>query len=247
MVLLGDAPLPEPSPIALAPHRAAIETLALLRRARSLIEPEEIMRTLSLLVALGMIVVLEGCNSSSPQAPDSTGLPGPDTTGSGEWTISEQYYRLACRQWVPNSPPDSARYAYDIWFVDTAADGGPTAQSVAEVQARGGEVLYRYHLRGLRVAIGAGQLTAMAALYSINWAETVADTGVRDARVIVLLSRPFTDADRVFLGSLGGRLIYVYSAALNGYAASIPDASVPDLKAGSGVIFVESDLYGCVA
>lgn len=218
------------------------------------------MRALSLLVVAGTIAVLEGCGSAGPlgrdstglQGPDSTNQQGPDSTGLREWTISEQSYRLACRQWVPNSPPDSARYAYDIWFADTAADGGPTAESVAAVQARGGEVLYRYHLRGLRVAIGAGQLTAMAALFSsdpgyINWAETVADTGVRDARVIVILSRPFTDADRVFLESLGGRLIYVYSAALNGYAASIPDASVPDLKAGSGVTFVESDLYGCVA
>ena len=149
--------------------------------------------------------------------------------------------------WEP-ATPGATRTVVDFYFGNNA--GAPTAQQVAAVEQAGGVVRYLFHVPIVRAEIDvdavAGIVQGTAKASGASYAITVPDTSRRDVQLIVVLSRPVTDADIAAVESLGGTVTNRWSAALNGYAVAIADAQVPRLVALPGITSVERNGLACL-
>jgi hypothetical protein len=109
---------------------------------------------------------------------------------------------------------------------DTLAHQSPTAADLAAVTAAGGELLYTFGLRAVRVKLLASRVPQLKR--NVDAAFYVPDPRRHDLRVIVTYTAPPTEADEGQLQQLSGRVLGQVQG-WNALVALLPDRAIRQL------------------
>jgi len=145
-------------------------------------------------------------------------------------------FLYACNTWTPPIDPSTVVLA-DLRLNPDAS----TSAALAAIRRAGGDVVRRFNVQVLRVAIRAGEIPAVPGVGS---ARGVTDAGTAEVRVFVVYSRAPTEADVQALQARGGRDANLLALSRL-IAVTVPDAAIPPIERLSGVSHVEADGVGC--
>jgi hypothetical protein len=183
------------------------------------------------------------CAGHSPAAPSERGatlalnpppVVGCPAAGSPSDTIPLASAQTAygCYQWWPYQPTSVETLVDIITSADDDQGLGPSAFSVAGLEAVGARITYRFHVAMVRAIVDplrAAPLVSTASSHPVAYRlKTVANRCAYDAQVYVLLTRQVMLSDLAIARSIGATI--GTNVGREFYDATIDDARIPFLR-----------------
>lgn len=152
----------------------------------------------------------------------------PDVTNPARYVFNSSV-AFRCSVWQPTRPTVTLGL-FDVFFAEQGE--APTQAKIDAIKAAGGAVVHSFQLNGMRVIASPEAVSQLGADEVVG----VRNTAVLTVHVGVGLSDP---SAVVVFTTLGGTVEYVTNSAPHALIGSIPDASLPDLRASSRIRYVE--------
>ncbi|MCB9462116.1 MAG: hypothetical protein H6682_00290 [Candidatus Eisenbacteria bacterium] len=187
------------------------------------------------LIALGLVPMLwmggAGCSSDShPSTP-------PD-----EEPITTAMY--VCSSWDPGQPTGTSVLLDAFWGTRDPEDPdiGPAPEFLGLVESLGGEVVHAYNLSMARIRIDPSVVPEL----DVNWAITVEEPALYPVDVFVGYDRDMDASEVVdLLESVGGTNIEPLTVLAGWIKATVPDESIPVVRASEGIRAVAGNGLAC--
>ena len=196
------------------------------------------------LSVLAIIVCLAACSGATE--PLGYVLPEPDESLDPAAVVAPTVL-YACGYWNGDAPNDGKLFV-DIFFgrrSEKDPEDSPRSESVAAVEARGGQIVHRFHFPAVRVWIESSAIPALSRDGVVNAVFAVSNLRRYDWSVIVGYANPNAYANGGGrIAELGGRVGPRFNS-FNAISVVMPDASLNALRRDADVTFVSAGGIGC--
>jgi hypothetical protein len=189
------------------------------------------------------VLSIAGCSGSTE--PVGYTLPDPDPSLDPAAVVRPTVL-YACGYWNGDVPADSTLFI-DIAFNRKETDpvDRPLSASIAAVERRGGQIVYRFHFPVVRAWMQSNAIPALFRDGGVNAVYRVTNPRRYDWGTFVAYVKPNSYADGTGpFEQLGGRVDSRYNS-INSIFGVIPGASVSTLRRDGNVKFVEGGSVGC--
>jgi hypothetical protein len=197
-------------------------------------------------IAVLPLVVAAGCSEVLLGGSEAYQLPTPDASLDPDALVLGEVI-AACRG-NPAHRASNERVLVDIFFSrmrEQGPDDRPTAAHIRAVTMRGGTVLHRFNVPGVRARIDLARLPELVDLPSMPLVLSVPEPRRYDLRAIVSYTREIQGADSLRIHELGGRVVRDFPF-IDALVVEIPDRSIPALRGDADVRRVRVDGMFCL-
>jgi hypothetical protein len=183
-------------------------------------------RSLLTLLVAGAFLASAGCLIAERST-------GPGRTG----------YLYACDTWVP-CEPQGATGIFDVYLDRYDARGDADGPSDAMRQAvlwAGGRIVHEFHIQAVRAELRVSVIPRLP----VGYVQSAGQPNRYPVDAIIAFKAAVSDSDRAFLRSVGATILGEM-APQQAVHASVPDESIPQVRAHLTVEYLELNSVGCL-